>query len=152
MIQRWRVKDLRPEQSRRESRRLKPAAPWSIASVRRLLLLLGAAVPLAVVATESQPMGGLNGSKHDFSSEEWTGGDSCIACHAEEREDFPTQAPLWNPSADFNRTFGDAVQDRDGRRALPGNGTMICMRCHDGTMAKDMFGGLAPPSATSARP
>ncbi len=148
MIRQWRVRDLRLQQSRR----LKPAAPWSIGSGRRiLLLLLGAAVPLAVVATESQPMAGLKGSKHDFSSEEWTGGDSCIACHAEKREDFPADAPLWNPSADFNRRFGDAVRDRDDRRALPGNGTMICMRCHDGTVAKDMFGGLAPPSAANKR-
>ena len=148
MIKRSRVRDLPPNQSRR----LKPAALWSIRSVRRFLLLLfAAAVPLAVVATEFQPMAGLRGSKHDFSSEEWTGGDSCIACHAEKREDFPAEAPLWNPSADFNRAFGDAVQDRDDRGALPGNGTMICMRCHDGTMAKDMFGGLAPPSAANKR-
>lgn len=149
MIQRRRVKDSQLEQSRRR----KPAAPWSIRSVRRFLLLLfAAAVPVAVVATESQPMAGLEGSKHDFSSEEWTGGDSCIACHAEKREDLPAEAPLWNPSAaDFNRAFGDAVQDRDDRPSLPGNGTMICMRCHDGTIARDMFGGLAPPSAVNKR-
>ncbi len=148
MIKQRRVRDFQPERSRR----LKPAAPWSIRSGRRILLLiLGAAVPVAVVATESEPMAGLEGSKHDFSSEEWTDGDMCIACHAEKREDFPAEAPLWNPSADFNRRFGDAVQDRDDRPSLPGNGTMICMRCHDGTMAKDMFGGLAPPSTANKR-
>jgi hypothetical protein len=148
MIGRWRVRDSETKQSRR----LTAAAQWPIGSVRRsLLLLFVAAVPVAVVATESQPMPGLQGSKHDFSSEEWTGGDSCIACHADRREDFPAEAPLWNPSAEFNRTFGDAVQDRDGRLSLPGDGTMICMRCHDGTMAKDMFGGLAPPSSANKR-
>ncbi len=94
---------------------------------------------------------GLKGSKHDFSHEAWTGGDLCIACHSQKSDEPPAQAPLWNPSADFNRTFGDAIQDSDDRRSLPGDGTLVCMRCHDGTMAQDMFGGLAAPAPRNTR-
>lgn len=98
------------------------------------------------------PVAGLAGSKHDFSGESWTGGDRCIACHFLSRDDFPAPAPLWNPSADFNRAFGDALQDSpSGSPSLPGNGTLACLRCHDGTVASDMFGSLAAPAGVNKR-
>jgi len=113
-------------------------------------LLLFAILLIGVMgaSSNSEPVVGLEGSAHDFSAEPWAGGDACIACHAGSSEEAP-EAPLWNPSADFNLTFGDAVQDQKDRRSLPGNGTLVCMRCHDGTMAEDMFGGLAAPVAVN---
>jgi len=77
--------------------------------------------------------GGIEGSKHDFSSEKWSNGDSCGACHTPHHEEAPTAAPLWNPQADLNRTFGTPLGDSKDA----GSGTMMCLRCHDGTIARD---------------
>lgn len=82
---------------------------------------------------------GIEGSKHDFSSEEWTGGDMCAACHVPHRSVAPTEGPLWDPEADLNETFGTAV----GENANPQRGTMMCVRCHDGTVAGDTIGGVS---------
>ena len=73
------------------------------------------------------------GSKHDFSSEEWTGGDACSACHGPDRTDPPPAAPLWDATADLNRVFGTPLSGE----AQAGNATLVCLRCHDGTIAKD---------------
>ncbi|MBU0718627.1 MAG: hypothetical protein KJ749_10300, partial [Planctomycetes bacterium] len=75
----------------------------------------------------------IDGSKHDFSNQEWTNGDVCSACHGPERSEPPPAAPLWDAEADLNRVFGTPLgADND-----PGNGTLACLRCHDGTVAKD---------------
>lgn len=84
--------------------------------------------------------GGLEGSKHDFSGEGWTQGDSCAVCHTPHREEAPTVAPLWDPNADLNRTFGTPLVE--SKKA--GLGTTLCLRCHDGTIARDMI-----PTASS---
>ena len=76
--------------------------------------------------------GGIEGSKHDFSREEWSGGDRCAACHTPETDEPPTAAPLWEPNADLNRVFGTPLPE--SRQA--GMGTVMCLRCHDGTIAR----------------
>jgi len=113
--------------------------------------MLVALILLQPADDESVRHAGLEGSKHDFSNEAWSGGDLCVACHGRAHEEPPAEAPLWNPSADFNRTFADALQDREDSHSLPGPGSLVCMRCHDGTMAGDMFGGLTAPRAANTR-
>lgn len=75
---------------------------------------------------------GLENSKHDFSKKEWSGGNACAVCHTSESEP-PTAAPLWDASADLNRTFGLSL-DRANKASM---GTTLCLRCHDGTIARD---------------
>lgn len=77
---------------------------------------------------------GIEGSKHDFSNAEWSGGDKCVACHTPKRIVPPTNAPLWNLKADLSRRFGTFAA---GKRAV-GNGTAMCITCHDGSMAPDL--------------
>lgn len=79
---------------------------------------------------------GIEGSKHDFSKQPWSGGDLCGACHVPHREKPPTAAPLWDPQADLNRVFGTPLGDAGNA----GSGTLSCLRCHDGTIARDSFG------------
>ncbi len=78
---------------------------------------------------------GIEGSKHDFSDAEWSGGDACGVCHAAQSDAPATAAPLWDPGADLTRTFGTPLEQ--SRRA--GGGSQICLRCHDGTIARDAF-------------
>ena len=75
----------------------------------------------------------IEGSKHDFSNQDWTAGDKCSACHGPERAEPPAAAPLWDAQADLNRVFGTPLS----REQHAGNGTLVCLRCHDGTIAKD---------------
>jgi predicted CXXCH cytochrome family protein len=86
--------------------------------------------------------GGIDGSKHDFSNQAWSADDKCGACHTPHRAGTPKAAPLWNPKADLTRRFGTSVTGA----ALPGNGTLVCLRCHDGGIASDMV-----PSAQNRR-
>jgi predicted CXXCH cytochrome family protein len=81
---------------------------------------------------------GIEGSKHDFSNEAWSEGETCAACHSPHRAEAPKAAPLWDPNADLTRTFGAAAGDK----ATPGLGTLMCLRCHDGTIASETITGV----------
>jgi len=83
--------------------------------------------------------GGIEGSKHDFRQAEWAGGDACGVCHGASSDAPPTAAPLWDPNADLTRTFGAPLEQ--SRRA--GDGSTLCLRCHDGTIARDAFATTA---------
>lgn len=80
----------------------------------------------------------LEGSVHDFSRSEWTDGDMCAACHTPHRSEPAATAPLWNPGADLSRRFGTDASPR----TTPGNGTLSCVRCHDGTIATSTAAGV----------
>jgi predicted CXXCH cytochrome family protein len=79
---------------------------------------------------------GLEGSKHDFSKQAWSGGETCGVCHTPHRQEPPKAAPLWDPTADLTRTFGASRL-----RAQAGPGTAMCLRCHDGTVARQTLAG-----------
>lgn len=81
---------------------------------------------------------GVEDSKHDFSNTAWSAGDACGACHTPHRAQAPKAAPLWNRGADLSRRFGSSTV---AGRQTPGNGTLMCMRCHDGTVARDTISG-----------
>lgn len=109
----------------------------------KFLFVLGAATivgPL-FVATATP---GIEGSKHDFSSKEWSGGDACTACHTQEKNEPPSAAPLWDAKADLNRRFGTSLAQSNAA----GGGTTLCLRCHDGTIAMDAIA----PVKTIRRP
>ena len=86
-------------------------------------------------------LAGIEGSKHDFSNAEWADGDPCAACHGVKSEDLPTIAPLWDPDADLTRRFNTPAKDP----TLPGYGTRVCLRCHDGSLASNTIGGIDIP-------
>lgn len=111
---------------------------------RTTRIIVGLVTGLTVVC--GWAWAGLEGSKHDFSREEWSGGELCSACHTPHREAPPKAAPLWNPNADLTRTFGTS-KTRETSKAEPGSGTLFCLRCHDGTVASD-----AAPRAKASRP
>ena len=97
--------------------------------------LLG--VGTLALASATWAWAGVAGSKHDFAHRDWAGGDTCGACHSPHHEEPPAAAPLWDPQADLNRRFGTSLVGG----AQAGAGTLICLRCHDGTIAKDAVSG-----------
>lgn len=100
------------------------------------LLLLCATMIFGVVG--GLALADIEGSKHDFSNKDWAEGDSCGVCHAPHREEPPKAAPLWDPNADLSRRF---LAPTTGK-STPGAGTMLCIRCHDGTVARDTISGV----------
>ena len=94
----------------------------------------------------------IKGSKHDFSRQEWSKGDLCAACHSPHSETAPAVGPLWNPDADLNRSFGTPIGSNQlneprtaflaDRRQQTGQSTLMCVRCHDGTIAPDTIAGI----------
>lgn len=102
----------------------------------KALLILVAATMLAVFG--GLALADIEGSKHDFSNKDWAGGDSCGVCHAPHREEPPKAAPLWDPNADLSRRFGASASGP----TIPGPGTLMCIRCHDGTVARDTISGV----------
>ncbi|MFQ5591951.1 MAG: cytochrome c3 family protein [Phycisphaerae bacterium] len=102
--------------------------------------MIHASVALSLLFTGEWALGGVEGSKHDFSNRAWSGGNRCGACHSPHHSKPPAAAPLWDAKADLSQRFGTSA----GRpkRPGPGRGTMICVRCHDGTIAKEALGGV----------
>ncbi len=94
--------------------------------------------------------GGIEGSKHDFSNKAWSADDTCGACHSPHRTQPPKAAPLWDPNADLTRTFGTSfATTAPAKRGLLGRGTLMCIRCHDGTIATETITGVKGNRFTS---
>lgn len=110
----------------------------------RGIKILALSYAAAVMAICGWASAGIEGSKHDFSNEAWSADDRCGACHAPHRDTPPKAAPLWDPEADLTRTFGAFAASK----ATPGRGTLLCLRCHDGTIAKDARPGARPDRFT----
>ena len=108
------------------------------------IAVAGLALAMTVVVGSAQD--DLKGTKHDFSNQEWFDGDACAACHAPQKDQPATVAPLWNPRADLTKSLSPP---RGARPNLPGEGTLTCLRCHDGTVAKAIVSAVKKPRFAS---
>ena len=99
--------------------------------------IVGLCLIFALAIVGGWAWGGIEGSKHDFSNRSWAGDDLCGACHTPHREKAPAAAPLWEPQADLSQRFGNRAEASDG----PGPGTLVCLHCHDGTIAREAVAG-----------
>ncbi|WP_457670659.1 cytochrome c3 family protein [Thiolapillus sp.] len=105
--------------------------------------LIMAGLTFAIPATA----GTIIGSKHDFSTSAWAGGEICIVCHTPHNATTITDAPLWNhevTAATFT-TYTSPTFDGDATIGQPDGSSVLCLSCHDGTVAVDSFGGNPPP-------
>ena len=88
--------------------------------------------------------GVISGSAHDFSTDDWSGGRICIACHAPHHTDTTVNdAPLWNHEVTAQAYTLYSSATLDATIGQPGGLSKLCLSCHDGTVAIDSFGGNA---------
>jgi hypothetical protein len=103
--------------------------------------LLAGAV-LALMGTNAWA-GTIAGTKHDFSTQAWAGGQICVACHTPHGGNTSvTDAPLWNHTVTTaTYTLYSSGTLNAGAPAQPSGVSKLCLSCHDGTVAVDSFGG-----------
>lgn len=89
--------------------------------------------------------GTIVGSAHDFSTSNWSGGQICVACHTPHGGNTSvTDAPLWNHTlSTATYTLYTSGTLNAGPLAQPSGVSKLCLSCHDGTVARDSFGGGA---------
>ncbi|HSM04532.1 MAG TPA: cytochrome c3 family protein [Longimicrobiales bacterium] len=110
------------------------------------------ALALAVAAPVSAQT--IEGSAHDFSGETWAvNGEICNVCHTPHAADITvTAAPLWNHDLTTTDWTGNLYggYDMQSSPSTPTGSSLLCLSCHDGTVALDAFGGGAGTSGTIA--
>jgi len=107
------------------------------------VLALGAAGILCASGANAQ----IRGSAHDFTNAGWSRNQICLPCHTPHNamhvdiNGYGTER-LWNHSLPSE---GQVYETQDG--PMPRNDALdaysiLCMGCHDGTVALDSFGGV----------
>ncbi len=96
----------------------------------------------AIIWGAGMMQGDIQGSGHDFSDSSWSGGEICLPCHTPHNSDLDVvRAPLWNHElTTATYTLYDGTSGVSTEDALDGR-SILCMSCHDGTVALDSFGG-----------
>lgn len=107
-------------------------------------LLVGATSVLLGAMSTSTLAGTIVGSPHDFKNSGWTSDNQiCVACHTPHNSDTTvTTAPLWNHAitqSTFTMYSRSTINGTIG--SAPGGVSLLCLSCHDGTVAVDSFGG-----------
>ena len=97
-----------------------------------------------VVGFSGVSFAGIKGTDHDFSGETWnTSGEICVVCHTPHNADATvTGAPLWDHEVTATAAFTLYTSSTlDATLGQPGGVSLLCLSCHDGTVAIDSFGG-----------
>lgn len=84
------------------------------------------------------------GSAHDFSGNAWSNNEICIVCHTPHNAITLTSndAPLWNHELTGVATYTLYTSPTlNATTAQPGGASLLCLSCHDGTVALENFGG-----------
>jgi predicted CXXCH cytochrome family protein len=117
-----------------------------IVRLTALAILIGLGASAAPPTDDAPPPeGGIVGSKHDFSQQDWSQQQICLPCHTPHSTKAPDAGPLWDTSPDARESY----TLYDGSRGLPGPGSLICLSCHDGSVAADTYGGTTGDIAMS---
>jgi len=111
--------------------------------MRRLNRILGTtAVIVALVGLPVVALADISGTAHDFSDQSWSSGETCVACHTPHDADTSLEAPLWNHQITSVTDYAVyASPTLNATVGQPGETSLLCLSCHDGTLAVDAFGG-----------
>jgi hypothetical protein len=109
-----------------------------------------AVVTALVVVVQNVAQAGIVGSKHDFTAAGWSNHQICLPCHTphnaivKDSAGAAIAAPLWNHTLAANGSY-QLYYDASGSivRGSVDQNSLLCLSCHDGTIALDSFGGGA---------
>ena len=95
----------------------------------------------ALVASASSILAaGITGTPHDLSGKGWGTTELCKFCHAPHlAQQSITAAPLWNHASTAKTYTLYASATFLGTPSQPGPQSILCLSCHDGTVANDSF-------------
>jgi predicted CXXCH cytochrome family protein len=87
-------------------------------------------------------------SRHNFSTEGWSGGEICVVCHTPHNAITLEEevAPLWNhelTTTTFEMYDSPTFEGKATQDPNPTGHSLLCLSCHDGSVALDAFGGRA---------
>ncbi len=105
------------------------------------MLIVAAIIPLLAVSYVKAE-GYITGTKHNFSSMAWSGGEICKPCHTPHNAMDPQIAGterLWNhklTTASYKLHDGTSESVTTAVDKV----SRLCLSCHDGTVALDSFG------------
>jgi len=144
--------------------------------MKRPRIIATALAVMAVALLAGRAMGSIGGSKHDFADPKqyptnWSNGQICAPCHAPHNT-TPTatdggelSGPLWNhtlPTNSYKMYISTDIKDANGNKLYTAElvtagqqvdtNSILCLSCHDGTVALDSFGGTSATAGTSVGP
>jgi predicted CXXCH cytochrome family protein len=101
------------------------------------------ALALFAAGLSTATAGTIVGSQHDFSGSGWSGGEICVVCHTPHNAAVIADAPLWNHDVTTSTftTYSSPTFDGSTTITQPDGSSVLCLSCHDGTVAVDSFGG-----------
>jgi predicted CXXCH cytochrome family protein len=107
--------------------------------VKKILTVL---LALAVAAAAGQVYAGIAGSKHDFRGSTWYGAQTqiCVPCHTPHGANT-TVKPLWNHAMGTNNYTNNLTTVFGTTWGSVNGPSLLCLSCHDGTVALDSYGG-----------
>jgi predicted CXXCH cytochrome family protein len=105
----------------------------------RSLVVATALVGLSTVAVAQ----GISGTSHDLRTEVGTNGEICIVCHTPHDAMAVTDAPLWNHTVTTATFTPYDSPTMDAVAGQPAGASLLCLSCHDGSVAIDALGGGA---------
>jgi predicted CXXCH cytochrome family protein len=94
---------------------------------------------------------GITGTSHDFTlaGNPWnTTGEICIVCHTPHGGSITVNAPLWNHTTTTATFTTYDSPTMDATTGAPTGVSLMCLSCHDGTVAIDSF-GVSPTTTVS---
>jgi hypothetical protein len=83
----------------------------------------------------------ISGSAHDFSAESWSSGQICQPCHIPHNASEDPYTPLWGHDSTQVNYQDNLVTFFGTTWGMPNGPSLICLSCHDGTVALDSFAG-----------
>ena len=125
---------------------LQPASFGMETHMKTLKTLLATAVVVGFFTVSARA--GIAGSAHDFGSSGWAKNQICLPCHTPHGgSDATTGGPMWNHTMSDKKSYTYATYDASGIATEKGTdldqNSLLCMSCHDGTIALDSFGGVS---------
>jgi predicted CXXCH cytochrome family protein len=111
-------------------------------NMAKVVMGMVALTVMLTLGTGSVVNAGIAGSKHDFSSTGWSGGEICIVCHTPHNADTSVAGtPLWNHAVTASSYTVYSSSTLNAVVGQPSGVSKLCLSCHDGTVALDSFGG-----------